>query len=70
MKEKENPVKDERAMTAKTPRKKVKCHHCKRFGHYKRDCWDLVGEPREGSKEEKHKASVTLEKANDSESES
>ena len=36
----------------------------------KRDCWDLVGKPREGSKEEKHKASVTLEKASDSESDS
>ena len=47
MKEKENPVKDERAMTAKTPksRRKVKGHHYKRFGHYKRDCWDLVGKP-------------------------
>ena len=67
MKEKENPLKDERAMTTKTPRRKVKCHH---FGHYKRDCWDLVGKPREVSKEEKHKASFTLKKASDSESES
>ena len=40
MKEKENPVKDERAMNVKTPRRKVKCHYCKRFGHYKQDCWD------------------------------
>lgn len=51
MNEKETTVKDERAMTAKTTKKKGKCHHCKRYGHFKRNCWDLIGKQKESSKE-------------------
>ncbi len=66
--EKRHTVKDERAMAAKTFKKKGKCHQCGKYGHYKRDCYDLVGKQKESKKYKKHKVSITLGETDDSDS--
>ena len=57
--EQERHSTQEKAMTSHSRKKGPKCHHCGRFGHIKRNCWELKaktdGDQKDG-KGSKHKA--------------
>lgn len=55
-------VKQEKALYGKESRKTIKCHHCGREGHIKRNCWILKNQ------QSKQGAGSSGEKSNSAES--
>lgn len=49
----------EKAMTHRTPRKKIRCHYCGKIGHIKRFCRDFKAE-KEKRNEKTEKASIAV----------
>jgi len=56
---------DVKAMTSKhrNPKKGIKCHHCGKIGHIKRDCWDLAKKSERNSVSHNGKSHFKSQKA-------